>query len=275
MSFEFIIKFSLERKLAQFVLKKYKYITNLVEKELQSCPEAKHSDQVWTMWLQEDVPELCEVCINSIKKYYPNTIVITEKNLSEFVEIPSLIMDKYKSGKISLAHFSDLVRMCLLDKYGGTWIDATCYMTQPIPNYITKSPFFILKDFKDYSISNYFIHSDSNNYLTKCLKTFLLEYWKRENKACYYFMFHRYLLKILIKNNSKAKKLYDEIPFGFNMNTKIFYKLLYKDFEEDMFNFIKSTSYLHKLTYKEHDKNNTNPNSFYRHILKEDTKVSS
>lgn len=272
MSFRLKIHFNLEKFRAVKILKKYIYVTKLADNELLQCG---HSDRVWTMWLQDEVPEICQMCLNSIKKYYPDAIVITEKNLNEYVEIPSGILEKYKSGKMLPAHFSDLVRMCLLDKYGGTWIDATCYLTQPIPSYIRKSPFFILRSFGGNALSNYFIHSDSNNYLTKCIKYFLLEYWKHENKACYYFMFHLFILKVLIKKNLKAKELYNHIPIGLNWNTKIFYEILFNDFDKDIYDFMCQTSYLHKFTYKNIQNRDNNPNSFYRYLLKEDTKVSS
>lgn len=275
MNIKFGIKFDLKNHLAKMILAKYFYISNLAEKELNGIALSTNSNKVWTMWLQEEVPELCQLCIQSIKKYYPDVIVITNKNFNEYVDIPKEILEKYESGKMLPAHFSDIVRMCLLDKYGGTWIDATCFLTQPIPEYIIKSPFFVLKNFKKNAISNYFLHSEANNYLTKCIKLFLLEYWKKENCACDYFMFHMFLIHILLKKDLKAKELFNKIPVGLNINTKLFYEILFDDFNYDTYEWIKSTSYMHKLTYKNFDTKNTNPKSYYRYLLKESEMLSS
>ena len=39
------------------------------------------------------------------------------------------IVEKWKRGIIGPAHFSDLIRLELLVRYGGYWIDATVYCT--------------------------------------------------------------------------------------------------------------------------------------------------
>ena len=33
---------------------------------------------LWTMWLQDDPPQIVQACLNSIKRIYPNLIVITD-----------------------------------------------------------------------------------------------------------------------------------------------------------------------------------------------------
>ncbi len=223
------------------------------------------SDYVWTMWLQDEIPELCEFCIDSIKKFYPDVIIITEKNLENYLNLPDYIWEKYRNGMIMPSHFSDLVRSCLLAKYGGTWIDATCYMTQPIPKHIIESEFFVLKNYKQNAVSSYFIHSTPNNYMMQALRDFQLEYWKKEIFPVDYFLFH-YFLILISKRDAKAKKIWQNIPIGLNDNTKIMFKVLFKDYDEDIYKWLCQTSYMHKLTYKHMDKD-TNDKSLYRHLI--------
>lgn len=251
-----------------FFLSKYLYILDLVKKEIENSPQKRNSNQVWTMWLQEEVPPICQMCINTIKKFHPNTIVITEKNLDQYVQVPDYIYKKYKKGEMLPAHFSDFIRVCLLDKYGGTWIDATCFMTNQVPKYITKSKFFILKNFDGSAVSNYFIHSETNNFIIKALKIFLLEYWKKEEKAIGYFFFHNFLCLISRKNNT-AKIMYEDIPISLNWNTKLMAKLLYKPIDKDVFNWLAQTSFLHKLSYKKKDNIEITPDCLYSYLIKE------
>jgi len=45
------------------------------------------------------------------------------------VELPGYIVEKWEKGRIPAAMFSDLLRVELLIKYGGTWIDSTVFCT--------------------------------------------------------------------------------------------------------------------------------------------------
>ena len=150
----------------RYYLSKYLYVPQLVEKELDNIPQNeidKQTDNVWTMWLQEDVPECMEMCLTTIKNIYPNVKYITEKNMFDYIDIPDYIYKKYKAGIIKAPHFSDYIRVCLLDKYGGTWIDASCILLNRVPEFITKQNFFVLQSDNKNNFSNFFIHSAINN----------------------------------------------------------------------------------------------------------------
>ncbi len=92
------------------------------------------------MWLQgeESAPPLIKACINSIRKHIPNRKIqiITESNYGNYVHLPEHILQKFREGKISYAHFSDLIRISLLCEFGGTWCDATVLCTSPPRFYV-------------------------------------------------------------------------------------------------------------------------------------------
>lgn len=244
-----------KEKLVRNYLKSFLYVVDDIEKEpIQNQLEQK-SNIYWTMWLQEERPEIVQCCLNSIKKYCSNVRILTLKNYRDYVNVPKYIENKFFSGEMKPCFFSDYIRVCLLEKYGGVWIDATCFMTDYIPQYILNSDFFILEDFNKYSISNYFICSKPYNFIIRVIKKFLEEYWKDNNKECYYFFFHLFVL-VARKYNQHFKKEWDKIPIGLNFNTKLMYKILFNDFEPNVYNWLCKTSYLHKLTYKTLNGNN-------------------
>lgn len=43
------------------------------------------------------------------------------------MEFPKYIEEKWKRGVITHTHMTDLLRLELLIRYGGTWIDATVF----------------------------------------------------------------------------------------------------------------------------------------------------
>lgn len=65
------------------------------------------SDKVFTLWLQgEDAaPELVKACFRSMRRHFSQEVlVLDEKTLYDYVDLPPVIMDKYRAGKIKTAH---------------------------------------------------------------------------------------------------------------------------------------------------------------------------
>lgn len=252
----------------RYYVEKYLYATQLAEKELNNLPQNEIdqlSGKFWTMWLQEDIPEIIQMTLATIKKFYPEIIIITDKNIHEYINVPDYILTKYKSGIIKPCHYSDYLRMCLLDKYGGTWLDSTCYMLDKIPQYITKEKFFIMQDINKSSISNFFIHSAKNNYITKTMKIYLEEYWKHENITIDYFFFHHFFMN-LVKKDNKAKDIWTNLPICLNHNTWLIQKMANTNVDLDLLDYLLRTSFMYKINRK-NKKALENPNSWYSFLL--------
>ena len=117
--------------------------------------------------------------------------IITNKNLNDFIEIPSYIYDKIDKNIINMAHFSDILRVMLLNEYGGIWIDATVYLTKNIPNDILSTDFFAFhaRNTGNHFIENWFLKAKKNDILISTTKNFLLEYWKNEKMPLITFSF--------------------------------------------------------------------------------------
>ena len=84
------------------------------------------------MWYQglESAPPIILSCIQSViqnREKHP-VIIITKYNIDKYIKLPYYIMEKFKNKNFSLTHFSDIVRIALLFKYGGYWIDATYFV---------------------------------------------------------------------------------------------------------------------------------------------------
>lgn len=84
-------------------------------------------------WLgEENAPEIVRYCIKSIRcnaGSHPVNIV-TEENYLQFTDIPKYVIEKMQVEKITLTHFSDILRMNLIANNGGLWLDATIFCSQ-------------------------------------------------------------------------------------------------------------------------------------------------
>ncbi|MCD7779920.1 MAG: capsular polysaccharide synthesis protein [Candidatus Gastranaerophilales bacterium] len=194
---------------------------------------------------------MVKFCINKIKKYYPDTIVITEDNINDYITLPDYILEKYKKGIITPTHFSDIIRVCLLDKYGGIWIDSTCYLTQPIPEFILKHECFFIQYAGEKELSSWFIRSTQNNYIIKSIKTFFFDYWKENDRLIDYFLFHKFI-KFARNKHNNFRNHWNKIQSGLYSDSchLLMRKWLSYNFDNVYFNWLCRQSFIHKLTYK-------------------------
>lgn len=102
---------------------------------------------IWVLWWQglENAPVIVQRCVESIQKNagkHPFHL-LSKDNLSQYIQLSDFIKQKVDSGAITLTHLSDIIRMALLAKYGGFWIDSTVYVTKPIMGY--DLPFYSIR----------------------------------------------------------------------------------------------------------------------------------
>ena len=97
--------------------------------------------KIWMCWWQgeENAPEIVRACIDSVRRNAGGheVVVITDENLSDYVDIPEWVLEKVRAGIMSRTHLSDLLRFALLAEYGGMWLDATFFCTGPLEEHMS------------------------------------------------------------------------------------------------------------------------------------------
>lgn len=156
---------------------------------------------VWYSWWQgmESAPELVTTCIQQMQKQFPSDttfINVDSSNFTNYVDLQPRILELFESGKITNAQFSDQLRINLLAKHGGIWMDATLWVNQKQEQSIFDLPFFSYRAKKSLPISSdhgtcqgdwqlYFL-GGTNTYLYEALKTVNDAYWQRYSKVIHY-----------------------------------------------------------------------------------------
>jgi hypothetical protein len=85
-------------------------------------PPGKIPKKIWTYWDNVEIPPLVEACINSWYQRCPEyeITLVTPGNLTEFIsETPNDFFSQTPQRQ------SDYIRLCLINEYGGIWMDAT------------------------------------------------------------------------------------------------------------------------------------------------------
>ncbi len=257
---------------------KHKYLKKVINLE-KKTGTGTYSNKVWWCWLQgeENCPALQKECLKSIRKnlHDRDIIIITNDNLYEYIELPDYIKDKHKKGIISDTHFSDLIRLELLIKYGGTWIDSTAYCTGYDKELFDK-PLFVYKNLNNLWFSNkhsfdeepiiadnWFITSEIGNPILIAVRDLLFDYWKRYNYLVDYFIFHYFFTLVV---NYKYRTEFDSIILKSHLVPHLLQYECFKEYDKTKINMIICESPFHKLTHKV-DINSISDNCFYNILV--------
>lgn len=178
----------------------------------------KNSEKIiWQYWAQglskSDVPEVVQMCFDSVDKFKGNYTVIRlcDDNLKEYIDLPQYVHEKYNNGTFGKAHFSDLVRLALLSTYGGVWLDSTIFLTASLEDLMAGNEWFMYQrdrkqeDKKQWRRTYAYYFSWHREFKVRLLNSvifsrknarviidffqLLLYYWKTEDNAKDYFFF--------------------------------------------------------------------------------------
>lgn len=268
-----ILRLAASLKTKEKLEKKYKkYLTQFDEKYIES--EHKESNKIWICWFQglDKAPNIVKKCIESVEKNNPDKeiVIITTNNIHDYVEFPKYIEEKWKRGIITHTHMTDLLRLELLIRYGGTWVDATVFCSSSsIPSYFFDSDLFfyqLLKPGRDGNstyFSSWFISAKTNNKILMATQELCYAYWKENNTMWDYFLLHDFLSIVLDYYPDDWNKI---IPRD-NAAPHMLLLRLFDEYNEDVWKAISEQTPFHKLTYKFDSKNQKRDNTYYKKIM--------
>lgn len=238
--------------------------------EYREYKSGQGSNIIWLLWFQgwNNVPDIVTICKKSIERYKGNRkiIYLDKKNYQEYVNIPKDIIDMHKNGIISNTNYSDIIRMELLKKYGGLWLDATVFLTDELESYITDGSCFVYQFPRvqpgSKTISTWLIYAHNNNVIIEETLKLLYIYWRTEKKAINYYAIH-FLFRTVTNIYYKE---WNKIPYFSNSNCFIMEKELGNPYNKKRMEQILSLSKIHKLTYK---LNIETKGTMYEYLLKQ------
>lgn len=229
------------------------------------------NNPIWVYWKQglDQAPPIVRSCIHSIKKNADTeVIVITDNNVDQYVKFPLYIMKKLYKGTMSTAAFSDLLRFSLLEHYGGTWIDSTVYLTDKLPEYITKNDLFAYQD--SFGLINnpalmsvWLLHSIPNNEVIRECRNIAFAYWKSQNYVVEYLLPYIIFTMVL----KEYPESFSNIPYANSDYTHLLLEHINEKYNKKKVNHILNLSSVHKLSYKLKNETYLNKENLYHRIV--------
>lgn len=179
---------------------------------------------VWIFWWQGEqaMPPIVRSCYKSVLRNAKehNVILITKDNIKRYVNISPYIYEKIIEKKITLTHFSDILREKLLSQHGGIWMDATIYMTGPFEKEMYTYEYYTIKGaFKGWEWTDFFQASGKGNILANVVSCLFDRYWKEHDCLISYLLIDCFL-EVARKNSWKIDKMIECLP---QKNSSIFF----------------------------------------------------
>ena len=154
-------------------LKKYSNILSFLEKDCSSILDRYRDEnvvlsapipkQLWVLWWQgkDNLPPIVKECVKRMASLEGYKLTVLDKeNISSYIDL-SDVLPLLESGELKIQFMSDIIRMRILRKHGGFWIDSTMLIMDEsfLDNIVDNYSFYSirLKDFEEWwTIIDYF-----------------------------------------------------------------------------------------------------------------------
>lgn len=235
---------------------------------------------VWVCWLQgeDSMPPLVKMCYRQLKKNIPDYAeihLLTLDNYSSYVTLPDYVVQKFNDGKITMIHFTDILRSALLYAYGGMWIDSTVFTVRRIPDNFFHDNFYAQRTRDEGKYLNEpsrarwsgFLQGGKRGSKLFCyMRNTLYHYWKYHNELVEYLILD-YSMLGAYNNFEECKRDIDSVECN-NEDMWLLTKVVNDKFDKEYFDEITKETTFFKLTYKMElkEKAETGEETFYGYL---------
>ena len=253
-------KIKYENWLKKFIADKLKAVVEKYKSD-DCLGEFSQEAPVWVCWWTgvDTAPALVKQCINSIcKNCGKHTVyMITKDNYFDYIDVPDYMLQKSEAGNMKLAHLADYIRVSLLEKYGGLWLDATIFCSSELPEDYFNIPFFTCRSqtqecgyISQMRWVTFVLGGWKGNVVDRFLKEVFEQYWKTEDSAVDYLMFD-YFIELGYDRISGIRKCIENVAFNNlhrdDLQAAMNEALPAGDFDK----IIKNDTVLYKLSWRE------------------------
>jgi tetratricopeptide (TPR) repeat protein len=247
-----VTSFGARREVGIFLAEHLTQIRTQAEQRLARPVHSTFDQPIFVYWAQgfDAAPRVVRACLAALKANNPDSRVheLSLDNIGDYVDVPedlvaSLAGDHY--------HFSDLLRMLLLEKFGGIWVDATCLVTEPLRPHVgralAKGSVFAFNYTGPYLV-NWFLASRPDSYVMHLWRAASFLWWEKRGEIVD-FLLHHHIFEMLHRLDDRFRAEWDA---GLRLNATpphALQSVLLKPYEPEMFQTITESSFVHKLRH--------------------------
>jgi hypothetical protein len=214
---------------------------------------------IWMLWLQgwDNAPKVAQACRKSWEYRNPGWVVQCLDLLTLEHFLPKDIVENILSTPKEVEALSDQIRLELLHRYGGVWVDATAICAKPMDDWLADAMphgfFAFAKPAPERMLSTWFIAAEKGSYVIEKWREASWSYWHGRTVRDTYFWVHERFADAYA-SDINFRTLWDNTPqisalhaFHFGPNDAALLGVLPSGIEDLLF----SQSYpVFKLTHK-------------------------
>lgn len=137
--------------------------------------------RIWILWHQgwDKAPDVCKTCLASWEYHNPDWEIVTLDSVTakDWVNIDS----KLPGLITNYISYSDILRLFLLNTYGGVWVDATTFCNKPLDEWAPDGTFLFHRTGQ--LIASWFVKAEVGSYIIDKWYEAMLEYWQRRMQS--------------------------------------------------------------------------------------------
>lgn len=224
---------------------------------------------IWQYWAQgiDNLPDTAKLCFASVDKHCKDFLIIrlTDDTIKDYIDFPEFVTKKRKNPQFRPVFFSDLLRIALINTYGGVWLDASVLLTDALPQCYQRYNFFMFSrdpnsinkdwgkndshfyfswrdDFKVNHLSS-IIFGKHETEISKTLLDLLSHYWQTQQTIQHYFFF-----QIMINQVKDANFIDFDFPIVDDTLPHLLQPKMNDSYNQAEFNMIINSASIHKLS---------------------------
>jgi hypothetical protein len=207
---------------------------------------------IFTYWGQGygAAPPIVRACRRALEHHNPagQLHFIDDASLPYYAEFPDSLMHGTQDRR---ALFSDALRLELLARYGGIWVDATCLTTAPLGASVSEllAGDFFAFNYVESRISSWFMAARPHSRVITMLRAALYTWFdKRQDVVDYYLLHH--LFEMLYRLDPGFTEAWDS---GIRRSSRPPHELqviMYDKADFAELDRILGSTFIHKLTHK-------------------------
>ncbi|GAA1513496.1 tetratricopeptide (TPR) repeat protein [Agromyces terreus] len=240
--------FRVRREVGLFLVSRMSEITR---RSTLKTPKPLNDDAlpIFVYWAQGfgEAPAIVQECLSQLRALHGARLhELTDQNIAAYVEpIPDVVRES--SGR---AHQSDMLRLALLEKYGGIWIDATCFVSEDLDEALSPllNEFFCFR-YGGPRISNWFLAARRGSYIVRAWFAAMSIWWEEEGYVPDYFLAH-HVFEMLYWIDPDFRAAWERVVPRDSRPPHQLQFSMFDAYESETFDALLNLSFVHKLKYQ-------------------------
>lgn len=208
--------------------------------------------RVFVYWAQgfAEAPPVVRLCHEQLLEHHSpeRVVVLDDTNLHRFVAVPDWARAKIGADRPEL---SNIIRAELLSRYGGVWLDATCFVRtnvlEVVPDLLPSGFFAFKRD--DRPLANWFLACRPGDYVMLMWREAQYMYWRHFDRKLDYFIAHL-IFQALCEVDDEVAARWDATPTLSADPPHAFQRAMHEPYDEARFRNLLDGCFIHKLTHK-------------------------